>query len=389
MADELAKIGLDTADITRSLDRISGMLDNKLAKSAKNADKEVNALNRSMNRLGNAARAALGLAGLGGVAAAARSIKELNSDLEETRSHLKSGSKDAYIFDETVKSAGVNSLDNAKKASNLIDATMAHMKLSLGNMIVSMAKMVGIDVGVDKSNAPGFGDIQASRDSLSDLKAGSSNTEIEKLGILEQEIMLQEDLVRYYTDGAAADEVKRKAAAERVQQLRAEADLMSDAYVASEKRANIDRIATEFAMAGIHQIMSNDKIIAQYEEKITKARREGRIELEAQLTVQKEQALQANKAALNRMTPREKADARRAARKEVSDAKKWDARQEEFKRADKAGRKGDKGNPLGQWQARKMAVEGKKDVVMVGGDAIKYLETMAKNSEGNLVVKKE
>jgi hypothetical protein len=403
MPDNIAKIGLDTADMARALDRISGQLDKQLAGSARHADEKVSKLGSSIRNLG---RAMLGAAGIGGIGQMAASFKRLNSDIEETRSHLVAGSAEAKAFDKTLSdSGGKDALVAVKQVSDWNDRALTRARLGIVNFLNRIRKgpKQGIpeDDGKEeiaaKKTLGVIVDIQKTEDEIAVMRSKTTHTMEHQLKIMDKEIKLDELRLQHASEGPAKDRVAINAQLEKLGLLKAAALAMRQQIKDSENLAKVDRSIIIEKRTTNSKALESLRIQLDYHkrinEEILKSGAESeRVEL---LRTERDNAIKQAKANQKRETTRERIEAMKDARRLTTDAKKQDARDAALDAAILRGAKGTPNSRLEERrrrnnefnaQQRQNEVKAAPEMVL-WGLMVKHLISIDRNSRGNLVVK--
>jgi len=386
MADEIAKIGLDTTDISRALDRISGQLDKTLGGAAKKADKEVNTLSRSLKAMGKAAVAFFGFQSIrNGI----QSLTRLNADIDATRSKLVRGSDEAREFEDAVAGIGSNQANAFHKAERLLDNLSLKMKAFAAKSLLGLGMMGGLvkpeDVFKGDTGPKGNTKILEQEDKIAAFQESRTASEESRIKLMEMEGELLLRQLEYYRRAENMDAKKINSLKAQLTQNAFETNAARTAFDLSEKAARATSDNLRFERMGYAHIGEEQKIIADYEERITVARREGRKELAEQLTVQRDIAVQDAKVARARETPETRREARKEQRLRDRDLGRDDARQKEFARRTKAGAVGQKGSPLAEFQMGVQPVAGGAGGTDNAG-IISRLDVIAKNTAGSLSV---
>ncbi len=285
MPDDIAKIGLDTAEIARAIDGLSDKLDKLANKHAKETDTRFKQLKKTLD---NAGKAALAFFGFQGIKAGIQSIIRLNADIDATRSKLSRGSKDAVDFEAAVKGIGTNQANVFHQAERALDNLSLKVKSFLAKSFLGLGmlshSLFGVGVNPEdvkrQTNNTGNSRILEQEDKIAEAQENRNASENDRIKLLEMEGELLLRQLDYYRRAENMDAEKINSLKAQIAENGFAVNAARTAFDVSEKLANITRQTIEAQRKGYPLIGAAQKIMAEYEERITVAHREGRKELE-------------------------------------------------------------------------------------------------------------
>lgn len=371
--DLMGELGLDTSDFEKALDRVGDKVGGKFA----------NAMNS----------AAASFAKAFGAAAIGRylySLRNLGTDIDDLRSKMIAGSEDARTFDKSLEGSGA-AVGFFRRLGNGWDQYRVKAKLAIGESIVGL-KMAGEDFGNWLSKKMGYGgDVheqsgQAGSDAKEDAQILSLKTQIlrkedeiadaqsKEVGTAEQGL----DIARREAELAnlrsrlanLQGATERQAANEAKVAQGAAAAAIRDRELVIQKSLIAAKGQTReivLQQAGLSGAAKEARIYADFQQKIAQAIRDGRADLAGQLQIQQKLALQANAVAEHNMSPAQRREERRNARKYARDVRKTAAHEADLegrsRRADSQGDRVTPGSELDRYRSRR------KGAAQAGRDA--------------------
>lgn len=341
--DMMGELGLDVADIKKALGEVVAKLDG-LTQAVDRTDKKVKG--GFVNGLKDAAKA-LGLAfGAASIARYIYGLKTLGSELDTMRAKMIGGGNDKSDGGPAVffQRAGVE-IDRFKvKAKLAVAQTIQGFRLmgeDAGNATFrgfhalitpkgghaniaderSVHQQIQADIKTDQLKK----DLLNHEDSIARIQSESLNTQQARLGLIEEELRLQQEkLALINRDPSVVDDPRgaKNAALQQIGALKAEREAV--AY-ATEKELRAARAVTQetvLQLKGLSGAAKETEIRAKFEAQILQAQRDGKTALAAQLTLQKNLALQQLGVGEHNMSNADRRTERTAARKYARDVTK-------------------------------------------------------------------
>lgn len=343
--DQVGELGLDVKDIMDALGQVNKSLD-KLAKHAEAADKKIKG--GFTDSLKGAARA-LGIAfGATAIARYITNLRNLGSELDDIRKKRIAGSEAGGAADndakrgagpaEVFRSFGIGfdrfatqvKLFTAEAITGLLmaaeDATNAIAAKFGGKQSHMMRDILKAGKEREAAAAPVY---KIEDDIANFLQEGvvSYQEQVDLLG-------RQLELSKYKLKVAQLDTQEGRDAANAAKvQIGQQETALENLRIEKERSLAAARTETrEMALltAGQKGAAKEEEIRLKYNLKIAQAIRDGRDDLAGQLKIQRQMDLNANAVAEHNMTPKERADERRAARKYSRDLEKTKKHEEDL-----------------------------------------------------------
>jgi hypothetical protein len=418
MSDELLQLGLDTESIRKELDRLS-------ARFEKSMDRNAKATNRMGNAIATVTRGASRLAGLFGVGLGVAGLKQaanlaldLGKNIEAAADRFAAGSErlkaatggadhekagmaiavsaDLEDFTERAKrKAGEVVAEVAIGWKAIIAATVAGAKGAMGGGLLNSFRSkegigggaaAGVNAAMDaeaaslsKKAAKGEEAMKITeriRDierSIAERQQTGLITIQEQNELLKEQAALADARNKLATHSLVADRKAENAAKEAQGQALAASVAFRESRAKELRDAQVSIDITKAEHAGMKNVAAQLKIRHEFDEKLIAAARAGNEELGKRLLIQKNLAMAAARVVSHDLTPTERRDERRQARKFARTEKKQVAQEAEMaKRAARMAAEGHKPTP-GSKMDRFMAAQ--KD------NAVPILERIAKAVE--------
>ncbi len=353
-ADLIGELGLDVAEIQKALGSVIKQLDG-LQNAANKSNQSVGKIEKGFTGLVSGAKqlgVAFGIAfSVKAIVDYVKSFKDLHGEIQKTRSSLAEGSVEAKNFAAATNSvqggeaAGIgfkrvsekieNFATNFKeKAANMMEQTVEGMSRNpnplVGDNRTAKTKEIDKAREYNQETVDRGKKIVELQHEVVEARGQDMSIQRNQLAALDKEAKLQFEIMEYASRTGIADEAMRSGAvqaraaaltAHKTLKLQMENELRAAAATTREI------ILQNQGMSGAAK---ETEIMAKFQERIAVATNAGRFDLVAQLQTQQKLALASVAVGEHNMSPAQRRDERRAARKLLRDTKKTNAHEKDL-----------------------------------------------------------
>lgn len=371
MAEKLGEIDIDTLKAQYSIEMVNRKIE-RMQKAVSGADKQMNAWQKTWNTLGRVAGAFGVYLGVASIINYIASLKNLGEELNRARGGFVAGSKAREDFEKQTGGFGDARASEINKLSTAWDNFWLGFKVKTAQGISDFAKawkqgrVTLFGITPESGKAPTLPDLEdkpvadASRDlldiedQLAQLQVDQTASLDDQLRIIEKQLELerQKAAVAIRTSDPNSRRVINDTMASigalkmRSKELQRQRDIQNAG-------AQAELTAMEQIRDGQSQAAKLTQLRAKYAAQISQAEKEGNTALVNTLKQMKAiEELEAKRSA-HRMTPRERVNERREARKRAREGRQAEAAENRFARKWSHGdRPATPGSEFGNWAKR-------------------------------------